>query len=227
MDVTLQHQARALGDPTRHSIFRYISEAERPVDVAELTGHLGLNHNAIRQHLAKLVAARLVVESTQPRDTPGRRRLGYTIAPAADGRWDVTGPYERLSMMLVEVIRSGDPPVEVGRRVGRQRVSGSHRTDQPVSALVDQMARYGFEPDPSERAGSIRIILRRCPYASAAVSDAATVCGLHLGIAHGVAESLGGITVDELRPKDPRTANCILRCHTNRPAAGDDSGTAA
>jgi DNA-binding transcriptional ArsR family regulator len=58
--ATLQEQARALGDPTRHEIFRYIADAGRPVDVAELTAHLGLNHNAIRQHLAKLVHAELV-----------------------------------------------------------------------------------------------------------------------------------------------------------------------
>lgn len=50
----VQEQARALGDPTRHAIFRNIAEAGGPVGVAELTEQLGLNHNAIRQHLAKL-----------------------------------------------------------------------------------------------------------------------------------------------------------------------------
>jgi DNA-binding transcriptional ArsR family regulator len=49
---TLQQQARALGDPTRHAIFRYIVDAGDAVDVAELTGQFGFNHNAIRQHLA-------------------------------------------------------------------------------------------------------------------------------------------------------------------------------
>ena len=60
METTLQEEARALGDPTRYEIFRYISAANGPVDVAELTAHLGLNHNAIRQHLAKLVGTALV-----------------------------------------------------------------------------------------------------------------------------------------------------------------------
>ena len=58
MDTRLQEQARALGDPTRHGIFRYVADAARPVDIAELTEHFGVNHNAIRQHLAKLVRAR-------------------------------------------------------------------------------------------------------------------------------------------------------------------------
>ena len=60
----------ALGDPTRHSIFRYVAAKRRPVDVAELTAHVGLHHNAVRQHLARLVDAGLVEE---PRP---RRRVG-------------------------------------------------------------------------------------------------------------------------------------------------------
>jgi DNA-binding transcriptional ArsR family regulator len=43
-----QAEARALGDPTRYRIFRYIADARRPVGVAELTDLLGLNHNAVR-----------------------------------------------------------------------------------------------------------------------------------------------------------------------------------
>ena len=217
MDATLQQQARALGDPTRHKIFRYIIDADRTVDVAELTEHLGLNHNAIRQHLAKLVKAELVVEAIQPRTNPGRPRLGYTLAATADSRWDVIGPYERLSVMLTEVIRTGDSPIEVGRRVGRRRALGGTSVDDPVAGVVDQMAHYGFAPDVSERDGSVRIVLRHCPYASAALADPDTVCALHLGIAYGLADTFGGITIDELRPKDPRKANCILSCHETPP----------
>src|SRR3546814_1263462 len=72
--ATLQQQARALGDRTRHAIFRYITDADAPVGVAELTDHLGLNHNAIRQHLAKLVDAQLVVGATAPTGVRGRPR---------------------------------------------------------------------------------------------------------------------------------------------------------
>ena len=106
--TTLQQQARALGDPTRHGIFRYVADAGRPVDVAELTGHFGLNHNAIRQHLAKLVDAELVTEERAPVVGRGRPRLLYSVAPTVDSRWEVTGSYERLSLLLSEVVRTGD-----------------------------------------------------------------------------------------------------------------------
>ena len=54
MTVSLQEQARALGDPTRHDIFRYVADSDEPVDVRRpvLTADFGSNHNAIRQHLA-------------------------------------------------------------------------------------------------------------------------------------------------------------------------------
>ena len=209
----LQEQARALGDPTRHGIFRYVADADRPVDVAELTEHFGLNHNAIRQHLAKLVAAGLVVEATAPRTGRGRPRLVYVVDPAADGRWGVTGPYERLSLWLAEVVRTGDTPLEVGRRAGRrQRPVGGAATD-PVEVLVDQMARHGFEPTVRQKGDEVDLTLRACPFVSTALADPDTVCELHLGMAYGIAEGIDGLEVDELVPKDPRRAHCRLRCH--------------
>src|SRR5687768_14939055 len=108
--TTLQEQARALGDPTRHAIFRHLADAGGPLGVAELTGQFAFNHNAIRQHLAKLVRAGLVIESKGPSAGRGRPPLVYEVDPGAEGQWGGTGPYERLSRLLIEVIRSGEAP---------------------------------------------------------------------------------------------------------------------
>jgi len=83
--ASLQEQAR-LGDPTRHRIFRYVADAGRPVGVAELTARFELNHNAIRQHLAKLVDAGLVTEATAAAaDTVCALHLGIAEGLAAAG----------------------------------------------------------------------------------------------------------------------------------------------
>ena len=219
--TTLQEQARALGDPTRHSIFRYVASADEPVGVAELTSHLGFNHNAIRQHLAKLGAAALVVETTAAPTGPGRPRLVYTVDPGAESRWGVTGPYERLSMLLSEIIRSGDTAVEVGRRAGR---AGRVTADDPavaVEQISEAMAREGFDPEIRERRGGTDIVLRTCPFESTALADPATVCQLHLGLAEGLAEAAGPVEVEELVAKDPRTANCRLVLHIAEPEAAE------
>jgi predicted ArsR family transcriptional regulator len=209
----LQIQARALGDPTRHAVFRYLADTGGPVDVAELTNHFGLNHNAIRQHLAKLVGADLVVETSASPNGRGRPKLLYVIDPSAESRWGVTGPYERLAMLLTEVVRSGEAPVEVGRRAGlRQRLGHRGASNDPAMAFAEVMSRQGFDAVVADRAGGVEVTLQTCPFVSAVLTDPDTVCELHLGLAQGVAEAVGGLEVDELIPRDPRRAQCKLRC---------------
>lgn len=77
----LQRQARALGDPTRYRIFRFVADAADPVSVAEITAHVDLHHNGVRQHLAKLCDAELLLEETV-RAGPGRPSLHYRLGPA-------------------------------------------------------------------------------------------------------------------------------------------------
>ena len=220
--ATLQEQARALGDPTRHGIFVHIADADQPVGIAELNERFPLNHNAIRQHLAKLVAAGLVVESRAQRAGPGRPRLLYEVHPSARGQWGTTGPYERLSRLLVEIIRSGRDAKDVGRRAADVfRVpTPSGDTVVDISAA---MARQGFDPEITERPGGADIVLHACPFAAVAVADRDTVCALHLGIAEGLVGDDSRVTVSELVAYDPRKADCRLRIRV----AGDDDAMEA
>jgi predicted ArsR family transcriptional regulator len=223
--ATVQEQARALGDPTRHGIFRHVADAAAPVDVAELTAHFGINHNAVRQHLAKLVGAGLLTATTARSRGPGRPRLCYEMAPAVESRWGVVGPYERLSVLLTELARSGDPPVMVGERAGRQArppglegdVVGAAQGDavaptayDTVAVLSGAMARLGFEPEVRRRGPHVELVLGACPFAAAVLVDADTVCSLHLGLARGLTEGTD-VSVDGLVPNDPREARCCLR----------------
>ena len=209
--ATIQAQARALGDPTRHAIFRRLAEAPGPLTVAELTDHVGLHHTAVRQHLAKLLTAGLVVEEAEHRTTRGRPRLRYSVVPAAAGRWDVSGPYERVAVLLAEALRTGDAPVDVGRRAvrgqGRRPIG---KAVDPVSAMTAEMARQGFEPALRTRQGRAELVLGCCPFQAAARANPEAVCALHLGMAEGVAEQTGGIEVTGLIPRDPRRAGCRL-----------------
>jgi predicted ArsR family transcriptional regulator len=215
---TLQGQAQALGDPTRHAIFRRIAQADRPVGVAELNEQFPLNHNAIRQHLAKLLAAGLVVESKVQGPGRGRPRLVYEVDPSVEGQWGTTGPYERLSLLLVEIIRTGRDAEEVGRRA-----ADTLRVPSPSGDVVADvgaaMARQGFDPEIRAVRGGGEIILHNCPFATAALADRSTVCALHLGMAEGLTDGTGA-TVTELVANDPRKADCRLRIGVA--ADGDD-----
>ena len=152
MDVQdIQSEARALGDPTRYSLFRYIVDSEQPVGVAELTAYVQLNHNAIRQHLAVLKEAQLVVEEIEVRDTPGRPRLLYRLHPEAAGKWETRGPYTWLAGLLIDAVKFKRSPRQVGTKDGLRRGLEYSTAGDPVDAMEQELVQSGFRPSRSER----------------------------------------------------------------------------
>jgi predicted ArsR family transcriptional regulator len=195
-------QARALGAPTRRTNLAHLTDAKEPVSVAELTAHLGLNHNAVRKHLAQLVTAGLVLETSEARDTPGRPRLLYQLVPARPD------PYERLAVLLATALRTGAYPAAVGRDAAIQAVD-SPAPESPLDTLAAQFEADGFEPVVRQQRGrKADIVLQHCPYAAAASANPDAVCRLHLGLAEGAAGAIGGLRVERLVPKDPQRAGC-------------------
>jgi predicted ArsR family transcriptional regulator len=210
MDDEVQLEARALGDPTRNRLFRFILDASDPVGVADLTDHVRLNHNAVRQHLAVLKEARLVVEDVEVRRRPGRPRLLYRLHPEAAGRWGTPGPYAWLARLLSDAVRHKVDPRQIGRQDGRQRANELAGTGDPLDLLEEEMTLRGFRPARMQRARQVQFVLERCPFEDVAHAAPETVCQLHLGQAEGLAEGLGGVTVEELDAKDARRAGCRL-----------------
>jgi len=219
-ETELQREARALGDPTRHRLFRYIVEASRPVGVRELTDYVQLNHNAVRQHLAVLKDAGLVIEEVEDRDRPGRPRLLYRLHPEVAGSWGTHGAYAWLAILLSDAVRRKQDPRQVGRQDGHRRAAELSGTGDQVDLLEDEMARRGFRPTRVERGRRVDFVLGRCPFAEVAGTDPETVCQLHLGLAEGLTEGLGGLTVERLVAKDPRRAGCRLIVRRSPAAVG-------
>ncbi|HEX5292653.1 MAG TPA: helix-turn-helix domain-containing protein [Streptosporangiaceae bacterium] len=213
MDADLQREARALGDPTRHRLFRYIADAPAPVSVAELTGLVQHHHSAVRQHLAVLREAGLVTEVAERDGRPGRPRLLYRLHPEAAGAWGTAGPYAWLAAMLSAAMRRGLGPRQAGRQDGHRRAADLAGPGDPADAVEEEMTRRGFRPRRAGREPAVELVLGRCPFAEVAAADPDTVCQLHLGLAEGLAEGLGGLTVAGLSIKEPRRAGCRLIMH--------------
>lgn len=210
MDDSLLQEARALGDPTRHSIFRYIADAEQPVGIAELTEFVQLNHNAVRQHLAILKDAHLVVEEVEERARPGRPRLLYRLHPEVADRWGATGAYSWLASLLANAVRRKQEPRQIGRQEGHRRAAELTGTGDHTDLLEAEIVARGFRPTRVKKGRRVEFVLGRCPFAEVAASDPGTVCQLHLGLAEGLAEGLGGLEVERLVAKDPHRAGCRL-----------------
>lgn len=209
--TSLQRQARALGDPTRHAIFRHVAGAAEPVRVAELAKHVGLNHTAVRQHLAKLCDAGLVVENQAPRSGAGRPALQYALSPEAAGAWDTLGAYSQLAVMLAEVVSSGRSPREVGLDAGRRATSPPAERADSVDELHAEMTRRGFNARRAGGTSSVELVMQRCAFQIVALAAPEVVCQLHLGLAEGIVDALGGsVEVAGLVAENPKQANCRL-----------------
>ncbi|MFV0306214.1 MAG: helix-turn-helix transcriptional regulator [Desertimonas sp.] len=215
----LGQHARALADPTRYAVFCYIDESAKPVGVAELTSHFGLNHNAIRQHLAKLRDAGLILEEVAPPQGPGRPALRYRPTPGAAERWDGANPYANLTDMLLELLRGAGTPFEVGASAGERLAREYGATDHAVDVVEAIGRRLGFEPRRAERRGGVDVVLDRCPFAEPAAAAPEIVCELHRGLAHGIASvAAGEVTVTGLVVKAPQRAGCRIEMQVAGPA---------
>jgi hypothetical protein len=133
----------------------------------------------------------------------------YEVNPAVEGQWGTSGPYERLSRLLVEILRTGLGAEDVGRRAADLFRVPSPSGDV-VADMSAAMARQWFEPDVRTVRGGAEVVLRTCPFATVALADRETICGLHLGIAEGLVEDSDAM-MTELVAYDPRTANCRVR----------------
>lgn len=218
----LQRRARALGDPTRFRIFRCIVESPEPLRVSQITEELGLNHNAIRQHLAKLREAGLVREERVSSNGPGRPPLQYRLATEAAGTWGTVSPYEELARLLLELHKSGRPPREVAADVGRDLVL-PESPEGSLEHLEAEMARRGFEPRRVDHGAELELVFGRCPYEALAGTDPDVVCELHLGLSEGIVAAAGAdVEVIQLVAHDPEQAGCRLRI---RPAGAGPETT--
>jgi predicted ArsR family transcriptional regulator len=194
--------AQAVAVPLRRRILDLILAADRPVTVAELTDELGCNHNAVRQHLARLREVGLVAEVREQRSRAGRPRLLYTATAPPN-------PYARLARLLLTVRRTGLSPRAAGRQAGRAEVaSAAVEAADALDVLEADAARQGFSPHRVRRGRRVELVLDVCPFADIAAEDPATVCALHRGLAEGLVEGAGGARVETFVANDPYRAGC-------------------
>lgn len=209
IDPAMQAQARALADPSRFRIFQFVAEAEHAVTVAELTDLLGFNHNAIRQHLAVLTNAGLIAEFDEVRTTRGRPRKQYRLRRDALRAFrSVSGSYERLATLLLELHQSDETAFDIGFRAGSGATPPSvDANTDPMTTLVQLLMVEGFDP---ERSDESTITLQHCPFADVAEQNPGVICELHRGLLAGAAAQHDTALAIALTPKPARTAGCVV-----------------
>jgi len=202
-------RARALAEPARRRVWEAVRDAARPVGIADLARMFGVHPNTIRLHLARLVEAGLVAEEIETDRHPGRP--GYRYRPAGTDPVSEAAAYRRLAGLLAQAVRAGVGARDAGRAAGAADASHLAGAD-PVAAMAATLATQGFAPEVDTLNGDrVDIVLHACPFAEAAATDPATICQLHLGLAEGTAQAIGGLHVDGLRIADPHRAGCRVQ----------------
>ncbi|UZN05103.1 helix-turn-helix transcriptional regulator [Cellulomonas sp. S1-8] len=194
--------ARVLSSASRVELL-HVLQNDGPSTTPALAARTGLHENTVREHLQRLVDARFVVREPERRTTRGRPRTVYRATTRDDVRND-PGAARRLSESIARARLTGlllggygaavADVAASARRAGRDMVddlpalpSGPH--DQ-VLALESHLDHLGF--DPVMGADGTTFDLWRCPFLDLARQRPEVVCSVHLGLAQGVLEQVGG-----------------------------------
>jgi predicted ArsR family transcriptional regulator len=176
-----------------------------PVTIAEAARELGLHVNTVREHLVALVERGLAVREASAARGRGRPAWIYAASTRVVEPDPRVRDYAGLATALAAHIArtSPDPAadaLEAGEAWGRELAqgrpaadSGSRpraRTAVARQEVVGLLGELGFDPLADGRATTVA--LRRCPLLDAARRHPEVVCQVHLGIARGALDTLGG-----------------------------------
>lgn len=212
--------------------------------VDELAAATGLHENTTREHLQRLIAEGYVrrdpgtpagrgrppmrYRSTTARDVRedplAARRLEDSIAQAALVRALLDGYGVAMDDVPGSAQRHGS---RIGRRLGDHAAGGSpdglpapHEgsesdaaRERQILALDAHLDKMGFDPvlDPD----TLTFDLWRCPFLELALKRPEVVCSVHLGLAQGVLEQVGGPVHAQALEPFVGPQHCALRLTTD------------
>ena len=147
-----------------------------PAKTRELALRIGITRQAIRDHLERLAAERLVEHATAP-DGVGRPRQTWSLTAKGHGRFPDT--HAQMTVELIEAIRSEFGEAGLNRLVDRrgqamaaqyeQALCGAGSLEERVKRLARLRSADGYMAEVSRREdGSYVLAENHCPICAAA-----------------------------------------------------------
>jgi predicted ArsR family transcriptional regulator len=217
----------ALDQPLRRDLYRLLARADHWVSRDEAAAALDVARSVAAFHLDKLVEAGVLVsrfERTTGRTGPGAGRPaklyglagGELAASVPERHYDLAGSL--LAAAISESARTGRPVRDclreaahaAGRRLGAEAsevASAARRGDERRQAVMEVLARHGYEPELVRRK---EIAMANCPFHRLAEQERELVCGMNLDFLEGLLEGIGqsGQLTARL---DPAPGFCCVR----------------
>lgn len=216
---------------TQQSVLAVLRDQPDLVDIEAIARHLGRHPNTLRDHLAALLSAGLVVRYQAPAEGRGRPRWLYGTAaePAVDENAELAAALawrlahrERSPLTAArEVSRHWALQIIARRGLERQATARAGR-EQVVGVLDD----LGYAPQPDSRID--RVALTRCPLLQVASDVPEVVCNVHRGLVEELLDASGADPTRTTLTPFAAPGSCALRLLAPRAEVGpvDTAGIA-
>lgn len=205
MEQTLKITS-VLSDPTRYSIYQYITKNHQEVTVQEVAGAFDIHPNVARLHLSKLEDVRMLVSETKKTGKGGRPSRLYRLS---DDVIQLNFPfrdYQLLSRMAIDTLLSlGDVGrkalFETGKRYGKETIEQElkHKNisskglnfEESITVIKNTSAGLGFYPEfeYNEEGTKVFFKIHNCPFKEIAKEEK-FVCDMHFAFLSGMFEVL-------------------------------------
>ena len=188
--------AVALASPQRRRLVELLGDAGAAKDAHELAAATGLHVTTVRHHLDVLRRAGLVASHSRRRASAGRPRTVYTAV-----RNPEPGGYPTLTRLLATQL-ADDPQERAARSekaglawaaelMGPADPAAAVDSEQAARVVTAMLGELGFDPELAGDRRDRQILLRACPFGTAARTNPEVVCSVHLGLLRGALDRLG------------------------------------
>jgi predicted ArsR family transcriptional regulator len=204
----------AFGDPTRRSIYLFVTEcsdarngATDGVTASMVAAEVGVHPNVARHHLDKLAAGGYleVVTGKIAGAGAGRPSKRYVAVRDVDGTSGFPVRSDDLVLSLLGKALDRLPPdvaemiaEEVGAEYGRAMAdgltgdaltTGRRSLRSAMQSVADALTAHGFAAHTDRRNGQLRIINDHCPFGDVAI-DHPVICAVDRGMVKGMLAAL-------------------------------------
>ncbi|HHW36945.1 MAG TPA: helix-turn-helix domain-containing protein [Bacillales bacterium] len=203
MEQTLKITS-VLSDPTRFSIYQYITKHHNEVTVQEIADSFNIHPNVARLHLSKLEDVNMLISETKKTGKGGRPSRLYRLS---DDVVQLTFPfrdYQLLSEIAISTLLSlGDigkqALLETGERYGKEIIqkeckrTGIDLTfNDKLHLLKDAASLLGFYPEFDTNPEQTKVYFKifNCPFKEVAAQDIGNICKMHFAFLEGMFTSL-------------------------------------
>ncbi|MFB4164824.1 helix-turn-helix transcriptional regulator [Alteribacillus sp. JSM 102045] len=196
-----------LADPTRFSIYQYISNRHTDVTVQEIADTFDIHANVARLHLTKLEDVSLLTSETKKSGKGGRPSRYYAVSDKVVQIQFPFRDYQRLAEMAMQSLakfgKEGKNELKlIGKEFGQEAVQNylqyvkkpehSLSLEEKVEVIRGVAVQQGLNPDISLSDNNKHVYFRiyNCPYKGLVNTHASYLCSMHHAMIEGMFETV-------------------------------------